>query len=402
VVSDSRLTLLEMTDVVMKKDVEDLKKSLADLTSVVDKLAHTVRQIVTDQPKTGHVRAECSRTRNHTVISSSSSSEVDEWDPRSPEQNNRRQNNNNPTGLQYQRHRGQEQQNFFDQYRQHEQRTYPPYENEYGKYRLRLEIPQFNGHMRIEEVLDWLIEVERFFEVMEIPDNKKVKLVSVRFKSGASVWWEQVTTARARQQKKQVRNWPKMKKLIRQRFLPKDYQQVLFTQYQNCRQGIRTMEEYTLEFQRLSSRNDLEENEDQMITRYVGGLKYLIQDKMPLHTIFDLADAINMAERVEKSATPNSRYASYSTGSTKSESSTLNSLPTKKDYKGKGLLDTPCEKSEVPLDPQGRPSLIRCYKCQEIGHKSNVCPQKKGVHICDWKYLSSMVICELRRCRLVD
>lgn len=37
-----------------------------------------------------------------------------------------------------------------------------------------------------------------------------------------------------------------------------------------------------------------------MIVRYVGSLKYSIQDKISLCTIFELADAINMAERIER------------------------------------------------------------------------------------------------------
>lgn len=70
-----------------------------------------------------------------------------------------------------------------------------------------MKIPTFNGQMRIEEVMDWLTEVERFFEVMEIPEAQKVKLVSVKLKSGASVWWEQTQSARARQQKRSIKNW---------------------------------------------------------------------------------------------------------------------------------------------------------------------------------------------------
>lgn len=53
-----------------------------------------------------------------------------------------------------------------------------------------MKIPIFNGHVRIEDVLDWLIDVECFFEVMQIPKKQKIKL-SVHLKVGASVWWEQ-------------------------------------------------------------------------------------------------------------------------------------------------------------------------------------------------------------------
>lgn len=51
-----------------------------------------------------------------------------------------------------------------------------------------------------EEVLDWLIDVEQFFKLMEILEKQKVKLVSVRLKAGAFLWWEQTQSARARQQ----------------------------------------------------------------------------------------------------------------------------------------------------------------------------------------------------------
>lgn len=64
-----------------------------------------------------------------------------------------------------------------------------------------MEIPTFNGHMRIEEVLDWLTEVECFFEVMEIPESQKVELVRVKLKFRASVWWEQTQSARDRAEK---------------------------------------------------------------------------------------------------------------------------------------------------------------------------------------------------------
>lgn len=54
-----------------------------------------------------------------------------------------------------------------------------------------MEIPIFNSHIWIKEVLDLLTEVERFFKVVEIPEKQKVKLVSVRHKSRTFVWWDQ-------------------------------------------------------------------------------------------------------------------------------------------------------------------------------------------------------------------
>ena len=60
--------------------------------------------------------------------------------------------------------------------------------------------------------------------------------------------------------------------------LPPDYQQELFKQYQDCRQGTRIVNEYMEEFDRLANRNDLEEIEDQRISRFLHGLQVSIRD----------------------------------------------------------------------------------------------------------------------------
>ena len=43
---------------------------------------------------------------------------------------------------------------------------------------IKVHIPYFTGKMQPEEVLGWLNEVERVFEFLNLPENKKVKLVA--------------------------------------------------------------------------------------------------------------------------------------------------------------------------------------------------------------------------------
>jgi len=53
-------------------------------------------------------------------------------------------------------------------------------------YWMKVELPSFNGNISIEEYLDWVSEVEKFFDYMGIIDDKQVYLVAYKLKGGAS------------------------------------------------------------------------------------------------------------------------------------------------------------------------------------------------------------------------
>jgi len=75
----------------------------------------------------------------------------------------------------------------------------------------RVEVPEFEVKLDPEEFLDWLHSVERVFEYKDVPGDKKVKLVALRLKKYASMWWTNVCAKRLRERKSKIQTWDKMK-----------------------------------------------------------------------------------------------------------------------------------------------------------------------------------------------
>ena len=68
----------------------------------------------------------------------------------------------------------------------------------------KVEVPEFEGKLDPEEFLDWRHMVERVFEYKDIPEEKKVKLVALRLRKYASLWWTNLCAKR--DQRKEVQN----------------------------------------------------------------------------------------------------------------------------------------------------------------------------------------------------
>nr|GEV25961.1 hypothetical protein [Tanacetum cinerariifolium] len=104
---------------------------------------------------------------------------------------------------------------------------------------IKVEILEFSGTLKAKEFIDWLNTIERVFEFKDASENRKVKSV----------------------------------------------------------------EEYTEEFYELVSRNDLSDSEQQLVSRYLGGLRQSIQDVLCLYTFWSVFEVYQRALVVEKQQT---------------------------------------------------------------------------------------------------
>ncbi|XP_040362965.1 uncharacterized protein LOC121049498 [Rosa chinensis] len=212
-------------------------------------------------------------------------------------------------------------------------------------------------NLGVEDYLDWQLQVDRFFEIMEVPEHKQVKHVAWRLKSTAAVWWDKLQNTRKKQRKQGVKTWRRMKQLMMERFLPDDYEQILYRLYIECVQGTRTVAEYTAEFLRYSERNELGETEGQKVAHFVSGLKPSIQEKIGLQTVHTMAEASNLALKKTEGAFRASNPPFKGVGSS---SGAQNRAPNQRFN-----------------NPYARPTGDVCYRCNKPGHRSNVCPERR-------------------------
>ncbi|XP_057808911.1 uncharacterized protein LOC131023389 [Salvia miltiorrhiza] len=210
----------------------------------------------------------------------------------------------------------------------------------------RLDIPEFSGESGAEAFLDWLHEVEDILDFKRVPEDRRVSLIVTRFRGRASAWWHQFKLLRQRQGKPKLTSWSKLLKHLRLEFLPFNYTRTLYQRLQNLRQGPRSVDEYSKEFHQLLARNDLSETTDQIVSRYIGGLRTPFQDSLNMFAPVSVSEAHQRALLLEQQLSRRPAPAR---------------IPTN---------DPP-----PPRPPVANNRPINCFHCGEPGHRQANCPK---------------------------
>ncbi|GKE21827.1 hypothetical protein Tco_1433339, partial [Tanacetum coccineum] len=107
------------------------------------------------------------------------------------------------------------------------------------------------GPMRGDRLLDWLYEVDKFFDIMKVPKEEQVKVVAYKLRGRAGAWWQHEQDNR-------------------RAYLDED------------------------------ETDDQRETDEQSTARYIGGLNSSIQERLSLMPIWSQAQ--NMAIKAERMA----------------------------------------------------------------------------------------------------
>ena len=240
---------------------------------------------------------------------------------------------------------------------------------------IKVEPPDFNGNLNPDEFLEWVQAMDRIFEAKCYNDEKSFKVASLKLTRYASLWFENIKKQRAREGKRKINSWEKLKSLMNKRFLPESYKQDIYNRLYSLKQNNMSVGEYMREFEQLLLRGDIHEPQEQTVARFLNGLDPLIARKVELQTYFTLDDVFKLALKVEKRKKEKKIF-------TKPREQ-VSSFPPFKPFfppkpegtswvdKGKAVaLPSP---KELPKKLEGK----KCFKCQGYGHFQYDCPNRR-------------------------
>ena len=124
-------------------------------------------------------------------------------------------------------------------------------------------IQVYQGNLDVEEFLDWIRTLDKYFNYEDVKEDKKVKHGITRLKGHATLWWDELQADRRCKGKQEIKSWDRMVAKMKAKFIHKDYQITLFWRMQNLRQKLMTVKEYTEEFYKINIRACHQERDDE-------------------------------------------------------------------------------------------------------------------------------------------
>ncbi|GKD11728.1 putative nucleotidyltransferase, ribonuclease H, partial [Tanacetum coccineum] len=246
---------------------------------------------------------------------------------------------------------------------------------------MMVDIPVFEGRIQPDEFIDWIHTVERVFDYQEVRDDLKVKIVAIKLKKHAYVWWEQLKLKRAHENKPRIRTWEKIKRELRKKFLLDGYLQEAFLHLHDFAQRDLSVADYTEEFDHLMLKYGIVEPEEQTIARYLRGLRKDIHDVVNLQPFIFYSDVYKLATKVEKQLKEKESRKSATYGVSRGPSRGYATNRASGSQSSKSIATKASQTPQIHDVGAGpsrtKPKSVQCFKCKGFGHISSDCPNQR-------------------------
>jgi hypothetical protein len=72
--------------------------------------------------------------------------------------------------------------------------------------REKIDILMYEGNLDVEELLDWIISMDKYFDYEDVDEEKKVNHTVTRLKGHATLWWDELQADRRCKGKKKIKS----------------------------------------------------------------------------------------------------------------------------------------------------------------------------------------------------
>lgn len=251
--------------------------------------------------------------------------------------------------------------------------------------------PKFEGDHDPDKADLWLQEIEKIFEVLHCTGETKMEYATFLLTGEAECWWR---GAKGIMQKNgEELTWEVFRQKFLDKYFPKSARAQKEAQFLSLYQGNMTVAEYAKKFESLARYFRFFNNqvdEDYKCERFESGLRYDIKEVVAPHEIRQYEALVEKCKKVEnlKRSRPNRDSAGGPVrhqGNQYSHNKSRQQGPyTRPQGNGRDQDRAQNGGGQRPQNRnQNQNQPIRCFRCQEEGHKSYDCPFKpRSCYIC--------------------
>ncbi|CAA0814798.1 Unknown protein, partial [Striga hermonthica] len=175
----------------------------------------------------------------------------------------------------------------------------------------RMNAPTFAGTENPTAVLEWIKELDKIFAVLPLPDRQRVSLAAYQMKEDASDWWID-HWARRPEAELHALTWEQMKMMVRGKFLPQSFWDMMEHEFYHLQQGSSRVDEYIRTFTRMCLfAGDSVNTDAKKAHKFLKGLNKRIRELVGSHGLMSFTDTVSRAQEVESCLIPIAPVPSY-------------------------------------------------------------------------------------------
>jgi hypothetical protein len=113
---------------------------------------------------------------------------------------------------------------------------------------IKVEAPTFEGQLDPWIFDRWIRDMDQFFGWYNLSENRRVRFAKMKLSGTAQLYWKSVEESLIRRGQPPNTDWVEMKTKLKEKYLPRSYRGNLLDQWNDLRQGGKSVNEYVAQF----------------------------------------------------------------------------------------------------------------------------------------------------------